>query len=304
MIKVVFGGGLGNQMFQYAYLFSNFESDKREKVRAIMHRNEQEDFRNFSLDHFAHSIPFECISEEDAGVGYKIYKIKRKAVSFLIRKLKLNNQEGRNIFLNNGIVFSPTIYGYDPMLKPNMNCYIEGGFQNWRYFNHRREELLKEFQIKDELSNQVKIMLKKILSCNSVCVHVRRGDYVNNYYASTLAICDDEYYRRALELIVEKVESPEYFVFTNTHEDHLWIKDNYHFSEKVNYVDLNNPDYVELFLMSNCKHFIIANSTFSWWAQYLSSNPEKVVVAPSKWYRGNKEAQNIYMPNWSLINVR
>mgnify|MGYP000139365863 CR=1 FL=1 len=75
----------------------------------------------------------------------------------------------------------------------------------------------------------------------------------------------------------------------------------------VHYVDLNNPDYVEMYLMSKCKHFIISNSTFSWWAQYLSTNESKIVIAPSRWgnlsYKGENVQTDIYEDDWILVDV-
>ena len=91
-----------------------------------------------------------------------------------------------------------------------------------------------------------------------------------------LNICDYNYYLKSMEYISNKVDSPVFYIFSNSSEDINWIKNNYDFSMyNTVYVDLNNPDYEELRLMYNCKHFIISNSTFSWWGQYLCNNPEK-----------------------------
>ena len=83
-----------------------------------------------------------------------------------------------------------------------------------------------------------------------------------------------------------------------------WIKQNYKFDYNVEHVDLNNCDYEDLKLMSSCDHFILSNSTFSFWAQYLSKNESKHVVVPSKWFLGdNDDASDIYMPSWKIIEV-
>ena len=102
-----------------------------------------------------------------------------------------------------------------------------------------------------------------------------------------------------------KAQKPDavFFIFTNNHEEIEWIKANYHFDGyRVRYVDLDNPDYEELRLMYNCKHFIISNSTYSWWGQFLCDNEDKIVMAPSVWNR-EMNADGIYMPGWQIIHV-
>ena len=107
-----------------------------------------------------------------------------------------------------------------------------------------------------------------------------------------------------MERVKEKVENPVFYIFSNTPEDIAWIKEHYDFSEyNVEYVDLNNPDYEELRLMYSCKHFIISNSTFSWWAQYLGEYENKVVVAPSEWNREVDDCSGIYMSGWEIVEV-
>ena len=107
-----------------------------------------------------------------------------------------------------------------------------------------------------------------------------------------------------MKKITEQVENPVFYVFSNSSDDINWIKENYDFSDyNVEYVDLNNPDYEELRLMYSCKHFIISNSTFSWWAQYLCENENKIVIAPSEWNRHFDDCSGIYMPEWQVIEV-
>lgn len=304
MIKIVFGGGLGNQMFQYAFLYTNMLKNKQNEIEAIMHRNKNEDRRNFALKNYTCSLNLNVQDEANNIKLYKHYLFKRKLLCNIFKRLGFDNHKVAYLMSKLGIVFTPNVYEYYPDLKISKNTTIEGAFQNWRYFDSVKDELRKEFMLKERPSKKCMDYMNKMSSCNSVCVHIRRGDYLNSYYSSTLAVCDDKYYKSAIELIEKEVKEPEFFVFTNTHEDHLWIQENYKFKGKVHYVDMNNPDYLELFLMSRCKHFIISNSTFSWWAQYLSKNDNKIVVAPSIWYRGNTASREIYMPEWKLISVK
>lgn len=303
MIKIILGGGLGNQMFQYAFLYANICQKNIREVQAVMHRNVNEDYRKFSLMNFKCSINMAVQDETEAGFSYKIYLLKRKIIFNMLKKFGVNDNKVVQIMSKLNVIFSPTIYGYYPNIRVGENSIIEGGFQNWRYFDVVKTQLRKEFTPKDELSKEQMDYLIRIQQSNSVCVHIRRGDYLKPFYAASLAVCDDSYYKRAISTIENNVENPVFFVFTNSHEDHVWIRDNYKFNGTVNYVDLNNPDYIELFLMSCCKHFIISNSTFSWWAQYLSDNDNKIVVAPSIWYRNNADSKNIYMDNWTILEV-
>ena len=94
-----------------------------------------------------------------------------------------------------------------------------------------------------------------------------------------------------------------FFVFSTGHDDIEWIKENYHFNANIQYVDLDNPDYEELRLMKACKHFIISNSTFSWWAAFLARNKTKIVWVPSVWRKDQPEANNIIPKEWRKIEV-
>lgn len=305
MISMFFGGGLGNQMFQYAFLYSKLYSKKENNIKAIMHRNSQEDWRELTLNKYNCSIKLNIVDEGKAGCKYKVYNIKRKVTYHFLKKLHINNGKLVQIMSKLGMVFAPDIYGYYPELEmERKNTIVEGAFQNWRYFDSLKENLCREFTPKEKLNSECTKLIKMMLESNSVCVHIRRGDYLNSHYAPFLSICDDNYYKEAISIIERNIEKPEFFVFTNTHEDHIWIQENYHFTGKVHYVDMGNPDYIELFLMSKCKNFIISNSTFSWWAQYLAQNKDKLIVAPSIWYRGNDESKQIYMPNWKLVEVK
>ena len=134
-------------------------------------------------------------------------------------------------------------------------------------------------------------LLTKINNTNSISIHYRRTDYCN----LGLTISDTGYYQKALNLLLQKIESPEIFIFS---DDLVWAKSNVKFPFPVTFVF--EPDYIEMFLMSQCKHNIIANSTFSWWAAWLNSNSEKIVVAPKSWH--NKKANTkIYPAEWTVI---
>ena len=133
-------------------------------------------------------------------------------------------------------------------------------------------------------------------------MHIRRGDYLSPKYKH-LNVCDYQYYFESMNYIISKLNNPTFFIFSNTSDDLDWIKENYSLPGKIVYVKNDNPDYEELRLMYSCKHFIISNSTFSWWAQYLSNN-SGIVIAPEIWNRLNHDGiADLYMPNWITMKV-
>lgn len=304
MITFKLGGGLGNQMFQYAFLYAQLKQNEiyPNCVKVIMHRNRNEDHRDFALDVFDTSISLDPIDEDCANISFKTLALLRVLLSKCSRVLKLDDETAQKIMGKFGIVYANRIYEtYSSCVIKRNTKFIEGAFQSWKYFDSIREDILNEFRFKQKPSDKCKMMMNQIIKTNAVCVHVRRGDYINSYYSRTLAVCDYEYYKKGMDYIANKVENPIFYIFTNSHQDHLWIKENYIFGYPVVNVDLENPDYEELRLMSSCKHFIISNSTFSWWAQYLAQNSSKIVIAPKRWNNVDKDFDGIYMPNWTII---
>ena len=164
------------------------------------------------------------------------------------------------------------------------NYYIAGPFEKSSLFNNVREQLLTELQSRESV-NENKDLYNAINSTNSVCISIRRGDYESNPIAKrTFSICDKDYFVKAIEEIRKRVENPVFVLFS---DDIEWAKNNIIIDGTVYYETGKDPVWEKLRLMSACKHFIISNSTFSWWAQWLSVSEKKVVVSPDIWYRPN-----------------
>jgi hypothetical protein len=144
--------------------------------------------------------------------------------------------------------------------------------------------------------------LKEVVESQSVAVHVRRGDYVHNpWTASGYNVCDLDYYRRACALISASVQAPQYFIFS---DEPRWCRENLGFIRNMTVVDTNTPEqrYEDLRLIAACKHFIIANSSFSWWGAWLGTDPSKVVVAPLRWSVSNWFDVRKWLPAaWQLV---
>ena len=187
-----------------------------------------------------------------------------------------------------------TYYEYQKSRKRKKK--IIGYYQSEKYFENYKDVIYRELKVMEEPSEQNKQMIKEIDSCNAVCVHIRRGDYVSNSKNTALVVCDEAYYKRGMEYVKKRVTNPVFYVFSDNNEEIEWIKKNYHLNDyKVRYVTLNNPDYEELRLMYHCKHFIIANSTFSWWGAYLADNQDKIVIAPAVWNKEYNKQVDVYL---------
>jgi hypothetical protein len=162
--------------------------------------------------------------------------------------------------------------------------------------------LREELTFKDAPDAANAAMLRQMASCEAVVVHVRRGDYVSNAaFHAVHGICDVAYYRRGLELLRQTVRDPHCFIFS---DDPDWVKQNLKLDAPCTYVTHNvgKQDYEDLRLMSHGQHFIIANSTFSWWGAWLSRHPAKQVIAPRRWFQSEAASGRDIVPEaWTAI---
>lgn len=291
---VKFNGGLGNQMFQYAFAFAladkfnvpiAFDFSYFEDVKA----NENVQSRVFELGVF--NLNCEMAGEEDLA-KVKLPEFKSKFKNTLAKRFP-------KIF---GINYVREKYNYffDKNLLNNPDyVFYEGYFQNEKYFEHLRKELLEKFSIKIPLNEKNQLMLNKILETNSVSLHVRRGDYVSLDYANkTHGVCSLDYYEKAIEYIAKKVKNPHFFLFS---DDIDWVIQNLKLEYPFTVIDFNQgKGWFDLNLMKQCKHNITANSSFSWWGAWLNENPEKIVVAPKKW-TVKKQKGNAVPREWAKL---
>lgn len=180
--------------------------------------------------------------------------------------------------------------------KINEKTYFLGCYQNINYFNDIRDILLKDFSLKIPLDSKNAQMKDRILNTpNAIMLHIRRGDYLN--YPSLFINFGSAYYNGALKAIKKRLnvsDKLQVFVFSNdikwceerllSHLDSNIIKD-----FEFDFVDINGEGDAayELELMKACTHFIVPNSTFSWWAAYLNENPQKIVITPNTFLSAN-----------------
>lgn len=277
-------GGLGNQLFQYA---TAKRLALKHNVKLKLDPNfEKDKLRDYKLQYF--NIDEEVATNDeiqDLTISFKKYnKLKHK----IQRKLQLLKP-----------YYKKKIYKYKlwvndlGILKASKNIYLDGYWGNELFFKEIRTELLDILEIKDDFINDDFLKLKdEIKNANSISVHIRRGDYAKNPKTlNFFGLMPVEYYQKAINYFNERINKPVFYVFSNDIE---YVKQNFNFNTKVVYIkNVYLQDYHELKLMSFCKHNIIANSTFSWWAAWLNENSEKTVIAPKKWYN-DKKAQDYY----------
>jgi len=194
-------------------------------------------------------------------------------------------------------------FAFDPeVLKSPDDVYLEGYWQSEKYFASTEGLLRREFTIRQSLSGRNQEMAARIAGCNTVSLHVRRGDYVSNPNASRVhGLCGADYYQAAVRRIAEIVPQPHLFVFS---DDPEWAARNLHLDHPMTIVTGNDTqrDYEDLHLMSLCKHHIVANSSFSWWGAWLDTNPDKIVIVPARWFaREQHDTRDLFPPAWQVI---
>lgn len=168
-------------------------------------------------------------------------------------------------------------YGYHDLVSRDDIIY-RGYMQSERYFAHNRQLILDLFSPTDQIKKYIEDKYSKILSCNALSIHIRRGDYVN--LPDHHPIASSEYYTRAIKYLISNTQIDSYVIFS---DDIHYCKGVFGESEDITYIE-REEDYIDLYLMSYCNHNIIANSTFSWWGAWLNQNPNKIVVAPKEWF--------------------
>lgn len=281
MIIVKIMAGLGNQMFQYATaraLALHRNTDLYLDISSYMDMADVDTPRSYELD--VYNINASIANDELLSSVLPTEAVRTKYVD------RWKEIVGRGSIWT----YLEKHHGYNPeLLNTPKNVYISGWWQCPKYFQDIRSQLLKEFEPVNAPNEKNTDYIQKALSCNSISLHVRRGDYVSNKNAfSHHGLAPIEYYTLAIEHFKSTVDSPVFFVFS---DDLDWCKNNLPLPEGSIYVDGNGgaSAYEDIRIMRSCKHAVIANSSFSWWGAWLNNNPSKVVIAPRVWLQ-NEEA--------------
>lgn len=276
MIIVRLQGGMGNQMFQYALGRSLSIKNKVPlglDLTFLLDRTPMPSyftFRDYQLDCF--NIQAKIVSKKDIPFLYRKHNfgifmryidyIRRRFISFP-GKEKID------------LCFDKDILNLGP------DIYLEGWWQSYKYFSANENIIRKDFTFNKNFPENISKLKSEIESKNSLCMHIRRGDYVGNKVHEVVNL---DYYIKGLKIIKNKVNIDSIYIYS---DDIEWCRQNIRFDYPTIFV---GPEYVgakdegHLALMSACKHFIISNSSFSWWGAWLSDYKGKIVIAPKYWF--------------------
>jgi len=292
MVIVQLAGGLGNQMFQYA------------AGRAISHQRgvpllldldffKRDAKRQYRLKHFG--IEARIASQSD------IDRVRGWGWRGLPTRLRQRLNPDAPYFAHT--VFIEQHHHYDPNFwRASKTVYLVGYWQSERYFANTKELIRRELALCSAPDTQNQSLLHKIAREESVCVHVRRGDYISDSEINRIhGVCSLDYYRAAIDVMVQKLCRPHFFVFS---DDMKWTTANLKIDYPCTYVDHNGADrdFEDFRLMTHCDHHIIANSSFSWWGAWLSNHPQRIVIAPRSWFATTEREMSDLIPEtWVTI---
>ena len=279
-------GGLGNQMFQYAYgryLAQRYDT----QLWLECSHSETDTLRNFALDR---------------------WRIAATPVEPAISTLLPRRYGGRG--------WSNLLQGQTPLrrvkerpfgfqqkyLNPGSRVFLDGYWQSEQFFPGMRDTLQREFQPARKLSPATLAVARQMEANNSVSLHVRRGDYITNQHANSVhGVCTLEYYRRSVQQLLARLEAVQVFVFS---DDHAWCAEHLALPCATKRVTHNaaSSDHEDVWLMTQCRHHVVANSSFSWWGAWLGVDPTGLVYAPEPWFRSaDLDCRSVVPASWNRI---
>ena len=288
-------GGLGNQMFQYAMgrtlalkhgvplgLDCGFLLDRTPRPKKCNFV-----FRSYDLEIF--NVAARPVERGEIPPAYRLYLngVPRLALDGLRRRLLPNPARERS-------------FSFDPrFLELGRDAYLEGYWQSPKYFHSIAGTIRNDFKVKSPMSEKSRKLLGDIRSCNSVCINVRRTDFLASKVHGTIG---EDYYHRALGVVADSGAIDHIYVFS---DDMEWCENHLSFSPPVtmvghDYAGLKFGEY--LYLMSNCRHLIIPNSSFAWWAAWLNDDAGKVIIAPRRWFADPRiNTKDLFPDHWVVL---
>ena len=277
MVIIKVCGGLGNQLFQFALYQKMRTLGKDVYLDNRVYKSRRKEKRPYCLDGLSEDIRY-CSDWQ-----------RRKLANNRIHRILWGGQKKQSHYYEKKRTF------YDSGVFLSDDVYLDGYWQNEGYFSEIRKAIINGlcFTVTDDAAG----LLEEIKTCNSVSVHVRRGDYLEDSRRSE-GICTLEYYQRSMAFMEERTAVDRYYIFS---DDIDWCREQFGNSEKYIFVNPRSEEEaaVDMKLMSSCSHNIIANSSFSWWAAWLNENPQKIVAAPNTWIKGQE--CDIWCRGWERL---
>lgn len=272
MIIVRLIGGLGNQLFQYS-LGRQLAKINNTELKLDVAGFAKYPLRSYGLGVFQIQESFATRSDVRAvaGIGWRLAQ-------------RLRGRIGCPPHHRRTGYILETEPGFDPeILQLPDNVYLDGYWQSEQYFSAIMTSIRRELTVMTPQYGRNLELATLIRVCNSVSIHIRRGDYVTDPQTNRFhGECSLDYYATCISEMSKMTESPHFFVFS---DDTEWARANLKLSSQMTFVDHNGPSdaYEDLRLMSQCRHHVIANSSFSWWGAWLNASQNKIVFAPKQW---------------------
>lgn len=297
-------GNAGNQFFQYAFarrIMLHKHDDLTIDMRYILTGDNVHKAEDV-LKYF-HTCDF------TESLDGKFYPIQRFLYSFLARRLPARDENGtkrfdflkkhKDFLAKHGVIFydGADYVDFDLDMHYTKNIFVRGFWECDKYFDEIKDLLREELTPIYPPLDENKYLYDRINNTESICVTVRRYDHEvvsDNFFS-----CDATFFYNGVNYIKNYHPDATVFVFS---DDVDWCKKNLDFGAETFYESGNDPIWEKVRLMSSCKHFVISNSTFSWWVQYLSKNQHKIVVAPNEWRRGECVPIDIYEDSWIYLD--
>ena len=293
MIVVRIWGGLGNQMFQYAmgYAISREKNSELRLDTTFYDKEHNERQTQRELDMFGLPIEIKDTVDPVRDVSFLLPILQSPSVNFVIRKIfPVSFRIGKFVYVKEDKL------QYLPKVKTIKcpNLYYDGYWHSEKYFYKYRKELLRQFTFtNDSIENEYKNLCLSSDDAETVAIHIRRGDYITQNNPNARGV---DYYRNSIEKIQRIIPSCRFCFFS---DDLDWVRDN--FGDIDNSVLANSnrvlSDLEEFQLMVKCKHQIISNSSYSWWAAWLNTNQHKVIIVPAVW----KNKKDMMLDEWIKI---
>lgn len=279
---------MANQLFQYAAGYAlSLKNDVPLKLDLSYFSEVNTDTKRvFELNKFP--IDYQLATKEEIAQIFKFRKLDYLWNKFLpVSQKRFYGEKGPGFYKN--------------FFELGDNVYLRGYFQSEKYFVDYKQKILDQFSFKMERANHLQLALEKIQVSLTISLHVRLGDYLQPSANSIMEPFDLAYYKRAIDFMQMQLNKPRFLVFSDQIEMAKKLLD---IDADLLFVDasLSKNAYEDFYLMQQCQHHIITNSTFSWWAAYLNQQAHKKIVAPQKWYKKHfGDATDLYPENWVIL---
>ncbi|GAM63305.1 alpha-1,2-fucosyltransferase [Vibrio ishigakensis] len=299
VVKVI--GGLGNQLFQIAYAIALSKERNNCQIYLDISAFDKYKIRPFSASNLNLPDNISILDGDTLPASktffYSATQIMYRITQRILKEIGFKYQYGKiphKLLQYLGLIYNFDTYFYRPTVQRSNLC-LYGYFQNENYFKRHKLDIVHAFINKKKLDSVTESYKSKITQSTAIAVSMRLGqDYIDS---GDFYICSGKYYKEGLDRLKERYPEADIFVFSDDIDKAKNILD-----KEVNITFIEQcSDCSSLYLMSLCDHFVIANSSFSWWGSYLGTNPKKSIIAPKNWFIYMDEVNNIYTENMELI---